>query len=256
MVNTLISESKLFRASGGYNRFNGRDIADLAYANTLAVLLLSMEPESEKTARSYAQKTAQFSSYAIFRSHATDLYLQAYVLSFPNNANIKLHNHSSSTKFVQSLQFQGTRHVLMMRRVAQGIARRAEITQFLHRLERQLSISSSKLRLVRQWLVKWHTLGSYDKQRAVTALLQEMRSVARSTQLELYNPLRKLAGAGFRDNEALDARRGDPSWSRKAAGAGLGAAAGYHLAPDKYKKAGTIAGGIAGYKLSSGRSQR
>lgn len=256
LVNTLISEGKLFRNTGGYRRFNGRDIADLLYINTLAVFLLNYDTQTAHIARDYAKKTAQYGSYALFRTHATDLYLQSFVASFPLNTNVKLEDHDRSTKFLQGLRFLGRDHQKIMRRLGMGNVRRGEMIQYLYRLESQLKISSSKLKQVRRQLGNWEMLRYPDKQRAFTYVLQELRRVGRTTQQELYQPLAKLIRQRSFETEPMGPRSGESSAAAKVAGAAAGAYIAHKLAPDKYKSAGGLAGGVAGYKLASRRSQR
>lgn len=256
MVNTLIAEGKLFRNTGGYRQLNGRDIADLIYLNTLAVFLLNYDTQTVHIAKDYARKTAQYGGYALFRSHATDLYLQAFTASFPLNTSIKLQDHNRSVKFLQELSFRGAAHQQIMRRLGNGVVRRGEMVQYLHRLESQLKISSSRLKQVRRQLNKWELLRYPDKQLVFTLVLQEMRRVARTTQQELYQPLAKLIRQRSFETEPMGPRSGEPSVSARVAGAAAGAYIAHKLAPDKYKSAGGLAGGVAGYKLASRRSQR
>lgn len=253
MVNNLIAESKLFRATGGFRRLNGRDMADLVFANTLGLIMLYLD--GDDSGEAYARRMAQYPSYAIFRSSAPDLYLQCYTLAFPLNNSIKLENHNASVKFLQSLDFGAAAHRAIVRKIARGTLRDGEMRQYIFRLESQLKIASTKLKGARRDVARWDTLDAGSRRQAYTQLVREIRRITQSTQSDIHPSL--LDRTSRRPLDAPVGRRtGEPGALKRAAGAAAGAAAGYALAPDKYKGIGSAIGGAAGYKLASRRKQR
>ena len=57
------------------------------YLNNLIMAMLYLDKDFNKTAKQYASATAQYSTYALFRTHATDMYLLAYHVTDNDNFN-------------------------------------------------------------------------------------------------------------------------------------------------------------------------
>ena len=99
-----ITEGRLFRTSRNYQKLTGRDVADLFYLTSLAIYIMEKDSKQTNFAKAYAKRTTQYGPYALFRTHATDLYLLGYVVDNPNNENIKLKNHIPSVGYLNSVK--------------------------------------------------------------------------------------------------------------------------------------------------------
>ena len=47
LIDTELSESRLFRFTASFSRLNGRDVADLLYLETLAVYMMALDSKQQ-----------------------------------------------------------------------------------------------------------------------------------------------------------------------------------------------------------------
>ena len=126
---------------------------------------------------------------------------------------------------------------------------------FFFRLS-QLKVQDSRYKQWRRLLMDWENLRYRQRQLVTTQVLQEYRRRARGS--EMVSPLStmvKYKKYGVSDKFSKDPYR--PSTAKRVAGATAGAVAGRYAGKkiaqklgkdvDKYKKAGTGLGAIAGY---------
>ena len=241
LINQDLAESKLFRTTNSFRNLTGREIADLLYLQTLALVMMYRDSKQQDYAIVYAKKTAQYGPYAVFRTAATDLYMLAFAVDNPEYTSLKF--KGKNEKFLKTLQFQNRKHYMFMQRLARQDVSKSDLTTFLFRLETQLSIQNPIYKQMRRLILDWDKLKYAQRQLVVSKIIQHMRIKGRGSELfpqvssmskrrELNPPPKsntlKRAGA-----TALGAYAGSkilPKVSNKissVSGAGIGAIAGY-----------------------------
>ena len=260
-IDVELSESRLYRTTRNFSKFNGRDIADLLYINTLAAFMMTKDEAQREYALEYLNKTTQYGNYALFRTHATDLYLLAYQVSHPKNKTIDLEDSLISDRFLAGLTFDYRDHWKFLREIGGESSGRA--TSYFYRLEQQLKISNNRYKQLRRLILDWANLKYIQQQMVVANLAHEFRK--KGIGSELLSPINTMLK--YRDYRVVDNTPSDvPGLGTKLAGAAVGAAAGRAIGSkvatslgkdvDKYKKAGTGIGAIAGYWAAGRRRQR
>lgn len=255
LVNTELSESRLFRSTRQFSSLGGSDIANLLYLNTLVTYLMSQDKKQAEYAQSVAKNTSQYTGYSLFRTHGTDLYMLAYQVSHPNTDHTKVANPADTKAFLRSLKFEPRLHYKFMRDLSNKSVTPQQAYTYLYRLETQLKVSDSKYKRWRRLVINWNRLKYPEKQSIVTQIAQELRRIG-ATQSELMLGLTPMMK--YKKYSPVT----EPSTAKKVAGAALGAIAGRYAA-DKLNKAGnntaknigTGIGAIAGY-WAGGRNKK
>lgn len=262
LIDCELSEGRLYRTTGNFRQLNGRDVANLLYLSTITLLMLSRDDVQHDYAVSYAGKTTQYGSYALFRTHGTDLYLLAYQTAHPKNKSVTLDDQLISKIFLDKLQFQDREHWKFIREIASNNVGSGRAVSYLTRLETQLKISDARYKQWRRLISDWPNLKDPQRQLVVAGIVHEFRRLGKGT--ELMTPLSTmLKYKTFRPEPAPDDK---PGLGQRVAGTVIGAAAGRYVGGkvataldrdvDKYKAAGTGIGAIAGYWASGRRRQR
>lgn len=256
-----ISEARLYRTTSGFNQLTGQSVAELLYLNTLITYMMLKDDKQHDYARAYAKQSTQYGKYTLFRSHATDLYLLAYLVSNPDSKSIKLRNKMASTKHLKSLNFDKRTHWQFMYKIANDRASDTLASPYLFRLESQLKIKKSMYKQWRRLIMDWENLRYIQRQSVTTRIVQELRRLGRGS--EVMAPLTSmLKYKKYRIRDKTP--KTDPV--RRVAGAAAGAVAGRYAGKkiaqkfgknvDKYKRAGTGLGAIAGYWASGRQRQK
>ena len=251
-IDNEITEGRLFRTSRNYQNLTGRDVADLFYLTSLAIYIMEKDSKQTDFAKAYAKRTTQYGPYALFRTHATDLYLLGYVIDNPDNDNIKLKDHLISTGFLKSIKLQNRRHWNFFNKIGRGAIVDGPVSFFIS-LETQLKIKDARYKSWRRLATDWQSTKYRSKQYVTAKLIQEFRRIGLGS--EMMTPLQTMTK--YRSYEITDKYKRRPGTGRKVAGAVAGAVAGRYAGKkiaqkfgkdvDKYKKAGTGIGAIAGY---------
>lgn len=192
-----LCESKVWRNSNQFKKATGKEIANLMYLYTLSLYILSQD-KAHKFARTEAGKTVQYSNYALFRSHASDMYFLAYQILHPDNDHADLKNPVDSKRFLNRLKFKQDAHITFLRQIQNDTVSETRAEPYLFRLESQLQISDTRYKTWRRNAIAWAGLNNKEKQRMLTPLVQEFKRLAGGTarntnilnQLELLRPKR------------------------------------------------------------------
>lgn len=259
-IDVELSESRLYRTTRNFGKFSGPDVVDLLYLNTLITYMLTKDEAQRDYALSYLSKTTQYGNYALFRTHATDLYLLAYQVAHPKNNAVDLANQLLSGTFFDNIRFDDRDHWKFLRElVSMENTASGRATSFFYRLEQQLKIGNPRYKQLRRLVLDWGNLKYIQRQMVVANFANELRK--KGVGSELLDNLNTMLK--YREyNVAPDVV--EPGLGTKLAGAAAGAVAGRAIASkvatalgkdeDKYKKAGTGIGAIAGY-WASGRKK-
>jgi hypothetical protein len=262
LIDKELTEGRLYRTTNNFKKLNGRDIANLLYVSTLTLLMLYKDDVQHDYAVQYANKTTQYGSYVLFRTHGTDLYLLAFQTAHPKNKSVSLDDNMTSTAFLNNLNFQSSDHWKFIREIHAQTVSSGRAVSYLYRLETQLKIRDAKYKQWRRLITDWNNLKNPQRQLVVAGIVHEYRRLARGS--EMIIPLTAmLKYKTFTPEPSLD---DSPSVLRRVAGTVAGAAAGRYVGGkvataldrnlDKYKQLGTGIGAVAGYWASGKRQQR
>ena len=252
LIDKDISEARLYRTTSGFNQLTGESVAELLYLNTLITYLMFKDDKQHDYAKAYAKQSTQYGKYTLFRSHATDLYLLAYLVSNPDSKSVNLRNKLVSKKHLNSLKFDKRTHWQFMYKIANDRVSDTVASPYMFRLESQLKIKKSMYKQWRRLIMDWENLRYIQRQSVTTRIVQELRRLGRGS--EIMTPLTSMLK--YKKYRVRDkAPKSDPF--KKLGGAVAGAVAGRYAGKkiaqkfgknvDKYKKAGTGLGAIAGY---------
>lgn len=262
LINEELCESRLYRTSQNFRTLTGRDIANLAYLNSLIYYIMVQDNKQHDYARALAKRTAQYGSYTLFRTHATDLYMLCYIIKDPENKHLRYRDHGESKRFLKTLNFNSNYHIQFMRKIANADDRKNEALTYYMRLESQLKITDSRYKQFRRYATDWGNLKFASKQQVVSRITQEIRRIAKGS--EVMAPLTTMIK--YRSHRTIsDYKEPRTSFTKRVAGTAAGAVAGRYIGKkiaqktgknvDKYKKAGTGLGAIAGYWASGRKKQ-
>jgi hypothetical protein len=262
LVNQEISEARLYRTTNGFKNLTGRDIANLLYLHTLSLYMMLQDDSSEDYAVAYAKQTSQYGYFSLMRTHGTDIYMLAYATKNPDNRYISFKDNRQSRKFLEKLRFNERQFHQFIAKMGRRADKKNEALSFFMRLENQLKITDSRYKSYRRMVLSWGKLKYHAKQLTVTKLSQEIRRLGRGS--ELITPMTgMIKDRGLRVSS--DYKEPRTSLTKKVATAAAGAVAGRYLGKkiaqktggniDKYKKAGTGIGAIAGY-WAGGRNKQ
>ena len=261
LIDNEITEGRLLRTTNNFKKLTGRDVADLLYLNSLVIYIMAKDSKQSDFALGYARKTTQYGNYTLFRTHATDMYLLSYIVNDPDSKQIKLKDSIFSKRFLKSCKFQPKEHSKFFYKLAtQGKVPLA--TTYFMSLEKQIKINDSRYKSWRRMAVDWEHLKYRSRQYIVAKIIQEFRRIAVTS--ELVSNLQTMTK--YRSYDITDKYSRKPSTGRKVAGAVAGAVAGGYAGKkiakklgkdsDKYKKAGTGIGAIAGYWAGGRQRQK
>ena len=149
-----------------------------------------------------------------------------------------------------------------MRKIASADDRKNEALTYYMRLESQLKITDSRYKQFRRYATDWGNLKFASKQQVVSRITQEIRRIAKGS--EVMAPLTTMIK--YRSHRTIsDYKEPRTSFTKRVAGTAAGAVAGRYIGKkiaqktgknvDKYKKAGTGLGAIAGYWASGRKKQ-
>jgi len=260
LLDSEIAEARLYRTTRNLNDIDGRDAANLLYLNTLSLYMMHKDDKQYDYSRSYAGQTIKYGNYKMFKSHSTDLYLLANIVSNPDVKTFRLKNNMDSKRFLRKLKFEDRKHFFFIRNISTDKVQDKLASPYLFRLESQLKIKDGRYKQWRRLIMDWENLRFTQRQLVTAKCLQEIRRIAKGS--ELVAKLSTMSKyRGFKVTPKYD----KPSLGKRVAGTAAGAIAGRVIGKkigkkfgknvDKYKKVGTGIGAIAGY-WASGRQRQ
>jgi len=262
LIDKEISEARLYRTSRNFNALTGEDVAKLFYLTSISSFMMLNDDKQYDYATEYIKQTVQYGPYTLFRSHATDLYLLGHVIRDPDTKSIRLKNPISSKQYLKKLSFDPRKHYMFFMRLKNTTVKGTEFNSYFLRLESQLKIKDQKYKQWRRLIADWGNLKYSSKQLVVSRLLQEYRRLGRGS--EMVSPLTTMVKYKVHQTSKPYSEP-KTSFTKRAVGTVAGAAAGRYIGKkvakklgknvDKYKKAGTGIGAIAGYWASGRKKQ-
>jgi hypothetical protein len=262
LIDNEISEARLYRTSRNFNALTGEDVAKLFYLTSISSFMMLNDDKQYDYATEYIKQTVQYGPYTLFRSHATDLYLLGHVIRDPDTKSIRLKNPISSKQYLKKLSFDPRKHYMFFMRLKNTTVKGTEFNSYFLRLESQLKIKDQKYKQWRRLIADWGNLKYSSKQLVVSRLLQEYRRLGRGS--EMVSPLTTMVKYKVHQTSKPYSEP-KTSFTKRAVGTVAGAAAGRYIGKkvakklgknvDKYKKAGTGIGAIAGYWASGRKKQ-
>jgi hypothetical protein len=252
VINNSISQSRLYRATQGFSTLTGEAVSELLFAHTLALVVALQDWSTAAAATRYALHTGRNQNFTLFRTTSTDLYALAYMVDNPGSNRNNLRNRSVSTAHLRSLTFDGQYYAKMLFRLGNSNVGVNELTTFLYRLQIQLNISG-ELVAARRAVTNWHQETDGARRIALTRIRRAMLQRAGTPNQDLLLMVNKMLR---NDRFRYRSLRVRPSMPGRLAAPVAGAAAGAAAAgavDDKYQAAGAGLGAIAGYWASRRR---
>lgn len=237
LVNKELCEARLFRTTRSFNTLTGKDIADMLFLNTLVTYILHQQEQSRDFAHKYAKNTVSFGSYTLFRTFATDMYMLAYQVKYPDNDHARMKDAISSKKFLETCRFQDRKHIEFLRRIVADDVGTSYASTYFYRLEAQLKISDSRYRRWRRQAGMWKTLRQGEKNTMIAQITLELRRMGGGTGRgnEVLTSLEPMTRIKKYSPVAQQAKPVSKPRVTPAAAAGIGAIAGYWAAGRKKK---------------------
>lgn len=258
LVNTELSESRLYRTSNQFAYYTGKEVSELLYLTTLSIYMYYKDDNQVDYARSYAKQTSQYGPYNQFRTHGTDLYMLAHAVNTTLNPRVyRFAKNDESQRYLKSLNFDSRAHQLFLNKLSNDSVSDTEAEPYFMRLERQLKVSDSRYKQWRRLIMDWEKLKYIERQNVTTKLLQEFRRLGKGSEMiSVLSTMAKYRSYSVSDKFAQP----EPSLSKAVASAAAGAVAGRYVAgkiatqlgkdEQQFKKIGTGLGAIAGYWAS------
>ena len=184
----LLIESRQYRSPAGRRSLDLRKVADFAFVDMLSLYILSHEYETSPVSSNYAAKTISFRNFVKPRLSGTDLYVSLNILADPAGYFGKSINQNPEAD--QLLQGKMRFHLPTIKRYLEllqdGKLSRDDAGVLLLRLEKQFSITDSKLKSMRRLAQDWTALDSMQKQILVTRMLQFYKRTAKRSELAVF----------------------------------------------------------------------
>jgi hypothetical protein len=182
-----LTESKLFPSKGTFQRYTGRQLAELAYLHIIALRIMSCEKITHMQAKQYALKTNNHDDFKKWRQSSTDLYYIIYALS----AEVKAHDNTSE-HYIKTLALDLPKITAWLLSISSHNSMSETRTRRLFAtLDNQFKINDGSYRSIRRLAMNWPDISLRDRQLCFTRLIQIMRS--RCSSSDVFGWLEKLS---------------------------------------------------------------
>ncbi len=186
LINEL-TESHLITSKTGYRKYSGKQIAEILYLNILAFRILTCD-DKNTFIETYANKTKYFRNFDDWHQNTTDLYLLVFGLLTEDDISLS----KDDLKYLKSLSFDTDRFMNWLKMfAAHSPLSETHAMRLFMSLDKNLKITNDSWRSIRRLAMNWPHITHYDRQLAMTRLLQLMRS--RCPTSDLIAPLDKFA---------------------------------------------------------------
>ncbi len=208
LLDQELCESRLYFASARFSALTADHAARMLFLSNLILFMMSEEqPEHREYAEKYALKTIQYGRYAVFRTHATDIYALSYAVLHPQGQEISFRDGERGRQYLASLNFDQQMSIEFLRRIAAGTQTSSLATNYLYRLETQLGIRDGRYRQWRRLASVWKQLRPTAKAKALSMMITEARRLGggsgRNAEL-VRNGLNKLASKYINTPEKVE----------------------------------------------------
>lgn len=176
-----LCESKLFPSKASLERKRDSDVAELAYFYLLAMRIMRLESETEKFAKGYAHKTAEWGTYFRWRDTATDLYVLLHRLSFIDHPDKGKAHFPVDIKLIHrwlAEEGRGQHDNRLARRVLTG-------------LDFSLRINSQSSKAMRRIVADWDDQSVHQKSTTLKKLYDKLHTIA--PRSEILKQIKELA---------------------------------------------------------------
>lgn len=260
LVNSELSESRLYRTSNQFAYYTGKEVSDLLYLTTLSIYMYYKDDNQAEYAKAYAKQTSQYGPYNMFRTHGTDLYMLSHAVNTKlDTRQYRFAKNEESHRYLKSLNFDSRTHQMFLNKLSNDSINDTEAEPYFMRLERQLKITDSRYKQWRRLILDWEKLKYIERQNVTTKLLQEFRRLGKGS--EMISTLSTMAKyRSYSVSDKFDTTNSNTSLGKTVAATAAGAVAGRYVAgkiatqlgkdEQQFKKIGTGLGAIAGYWAS------
>lgn len=193
LIDKELCEANLYYKAHRLSHFSASEIADLYYMCMMGLLMIYLNDRD--SAKEYLRRTTQFGTYALFRTHATDMYMLAYHILHPDNDHLTMSDPVTGKKYLNSLQFDGKANIRMLIMMLSGNIDSDRLYVYLYRLERQLKISKSRYKQWRREIFQWNSLDNKEKTDLIKRLMFEFKMLGNNggTRSDIAEKLRELS---------------------------------------------------------------
>jgi len=182
-----ITESRLFHQRFTIERYDGREVADLAFMQALALYVLLYEDKNY--AIQYATKTMAFVNFNKFRISETDMYLTYYLIMSDEEKAKDLINDTNNMLSRVNIDYPLLKKFFY--EIKSGDVNSNFIKRFLLKLEGDLKIVNSKFRACRRIVQEWPLATKHQRHLVITTMLHFFR--LKSKRLDMMIELEKLS---------------------------------------------------------------
>lgn len=217
-----LNESAMYRSKQAISRVSARQVADHTFMDLIALWILYNEFEFAPNAISIAGKTIRSSSFKIYRQASTDLYLNLHILTQKRQ---DLLGDTADEILLDRITLSEMELKRYLNRIVTNSMDQSRARMLLQKFERDLHIETSNYRSVRRMAQEWPRLTTDQKRVTLTRMLMFYKTHARRS--EMFNLLTELARA--KNLEIKNAKNPETNILARAAAAGAGAVAGYHV---------------------------
>jgi len=182
-----ITESRLFHQRFTIERYDGREVADLAFMQALALYVLLYEDKNY--AIQYATKTMAFVNFNKFRISETDMYLTYYLIMSDEEKAKDLINDTNNMLSKVNIDYPLLKKFFY--EIKSGDVNSNFIKRFLLKLEGDLKIVNSKFRACRRIVQEWPLATKHQRHLVITTMLHFFR--LKSKRLDMMIELEKLS---------------------------------------------------------------
>ena len=182
-----LTESRAFRTRQDIGQHTASQVGELVYTYILSLLVMYYEYKYKKMSQQYSSRTLSYNNFDFFRTNGTDLYLLTHSL-FGTGSIVQFADEVASKKYIERL----SKNSFTLKQILVELKNDSlkDVPRFLIRLEKELSISNSKLKKSRRLISDYRKLKQKEKYNVIIHLQQSLRN--RAPRSELYSILQDM----------------------------------------------------------------
>lgn len=166
-----LTEARLFRHRRDFEKFNNRELAELA----MTLILICQAHHRDSYIRHYLDETIAMGDFGQIRSSGTDFANIIAVLKQFDEYGIKLINTNISFPEMQFKQYA--------REIVNGNLSSSDAHRYLFAFEDFLKISSSDFKKLRRWALTWNQISDLDRREFRKIVTQYLNKTAMTMDL-------------------------------------------------------------------------
>lgn len=220
-INSL-GEARMFKTRQQIQSEGARSLLDHLFVGLMSLYVMSNNYEYAPVAAGYAQQTGRKGGFNTPSPTGTDLYQTLFTLGKPG----ELLNNDKDKLLLARSRVDQTRIKRFLQQIQTGKLPSGQAQQFFYKLEKDLSITSPKLRATRRLVQNWNELSTQQQQLAANQIMRYYRMEAlRSDLRPIFTKFAAATGLAATPSRLGKIAR---TVARKGAAFGIGYLAGKH----------------------------